>query len=332
MTEPGKLPEGAKPPLVENRDIVVPGQMLCTGLDYLPSNGTFRRDDAIVASVLGIVRFNGRLVSIIPLSGRYLPMEGDVIVGRVIDILLSGWRLDINSAWSAVLSITNTSGYIRKGEDLTKYYRLGEYMTTKIIQVTSQNLIDVTMKAGGMRSLKGGRVITVSANKVPRIIGKAGSMIEQVKSMTKCDIVVGQNGMVWLQGHPKNEIIAVEVLQKIEREAHTAGLTKRITEYLQSRMGEIKTAAPKPEVKAAEKPETKAKEKPAEKPVEPVAEAKEAKAPEAAEPKVPVPKKKKEEKPVKKKAKEEKPKAEKPKKPSIDDALEKAAPEQKGGD
>lgn len=241
-TAPEPLPEGAAPPLVKSREVVVPGEVLCTGLDYLPSNGTFRRGEAIVASVLGIVRFKGRLVSIIPLAGGYLPMLGDVIVGRVMDILMTGWRLEINSAYSAVLSITNTTGYIRKGEDLTKYYKIGDYVVTQIVQVTSQNLIDVTMKGRGFRNLKGGRVIKVSPNKVPRIIGKAGSMVEQIKRLTGCDIVVGQNGVVWLQGHPRNELVVVDVIRKIEAEAHTSGLTQRAIDFLNKRMAEFGTA------------------------------------------------------------------------------------------
>lgn len=239
---PEPLPEGAAPPLVKSREVVVPGEVLCTGLDYLPSNGTFRRGDSIVASVLGIVRFQGRLVSIIPLAGGYLPMVGDVIVGRVMDILMTGWRLEMNSAYSAVLSIVNTMGYIRKGEDLTKYYKIGDYLVTKIITVTSQNLIDVTMKSSGLRCLKGGRVLKVSPNKVPRIIGKGGSMIEQIKRITQCDIVVGQNGQVWLKGNPRNELIVVDVIRKIEAEAHIPGLTQRITDFLNERMGVIRAA------------------------------------------------------------------------------------------
>ncbi len=239
VESPVALPEGAAPPIVKDREVVVPGQVLCVGLDYLPSNGTVRRGDAIAASVLGLANFQGRLVSIIPLSGRYMPMVGDVVVGKVIDILLTGWRLEINSAYSAVLSIVNTQGYIRKGEDLTKYYHIGDFLLTRIITVTSQNLIDVTMKAPGMRRLTGGRVVRVSPNKVPRIIGKNGSMLEQVKKMTQCDIVVGQNGMVWLQGHPRNEVAAVETLRKIETEAHVAGLTQRITGWLERKMTAI---------------------------------------------------------------------------------------------
>ena len=236
-------PENAAPPLVKEREVVVPGQELCIGLDYLPSSGTYRLNDKILASLYGLVQFRGRLVSIIPLSGRYHPVQGDVVVGKVSDILISGWRLEINSAYSAVLGIVNTVGYIRKGEDLTRYFKIGDYIVTKIINVTSQNLIDVTMKGPGLRKLTGGRIVTVVPSKVPRLIGKGGSMVDEIQKATQCEMVVGQNGAVWLQGQPESELLAVEVIRKIQAESHLSGLSQRVADYLKER-----GATPAPEV------------------------------------------------------------------------------------
>jgi len=86
---------------------------------------------------------------------------------------------------------------------LTKYFDIGDYVMAKIINVTSQKLVDVTMKGPGLRKLKGGRIIQVNPYKVPRIIGKAGSMVTMIKDATGCRILVGQNGLVWiiLGGH-----------------------------------------------------------------------------------------------------------------------------------
>ena len=40
--------------LVKERDIVVPGQELADGMDYLPSEGAFREGDKIISSKLGL--------------------------------------------------------------------------------------------------------------------------------------------------------------------------------------------------------------------------------------------------------------------------------------
>jgi exosome complex component RRP4 len=89
------------------------------------------------------------------------------------------------------------------------------------------------MKGPGLRKLIGGRIISVNPYKVPRIIGKMGSMVNLIKDHTKCIITVGQNGLIWINGEPKNELIAVNTIRKIEREAHTSGLTDKIKEYLE---------------------------------------------------------------------------------------------------
>ena len=110
-------------------------------------------------------------------------------------------------------------------------------MVTKIINVTSQKLVDVTMRGPGLRRLKGGRILQVNTNKVPRIIGKAGSMVSMVKNATDCNIIVGQNGIVWIEGKPKNILVAVDAVNRIERESHISGLTERIKEYLEKVTG-----------------------------------------------------------------------------------------------
>jgi exosome complex component RRP4 len=105
-------------------------------------------------------------------------------------------------------------------------------MMTKIVNVTSQRLVDVTMKAPGLRKLSGGVVISVNPSKVPRVIGKNGSMVTMVKRATNCNIAVGQNGLVWVQGAPKDQITAIAAIRKIEEEAHTSGLTERMEKEL----------------------------------------------------------------------------------------------------
>ena len=219
--------------LVKAKDIVVPGELLAEGMDNLPGAGSYREGENILASKLGIVYLDGRTIKVIPLSGVYLPKVGDTVICKVIDITFSGWRLDTNSAYSAMVSIKDaTSDYIAKGADLTQYYNFGDYVVCKIINVTSQKLIDMTMREPGSRKLQGGRIFKVNTNKVPRIIGKKGSMVSMIKQATGCRITIGQNGVVWIQGDVANEFIALEAIKKIERESHLSGLTNTIKEII----------------------------------------------------------------------------------------------------
>ncbi|MBU0461405.1 MAG: exosome complex protein Rrp4 [Nanoarchaeota archaeon] len=233
---------------VNDKDVVVPGEVLATGMEYLPSFGTYRAGNDILASRLGLVNVEGKVIKLVPLSGKYLPKRGDVIIGRVQEILLSGWRMDTNSAYPAVLPLKDASAdFIPRGEDLTKYFDIGDYVMAKITNVTSQNLVDITMRGPGLRKLRGGRLITVNPLKVPRIIGKQGSMVTLIKQYTQCRILVGQNGIVWIQGDdPDMELLTVNVIQKIERESHFAGLTDKVKEYLEKHAKARPAAAPAP--------------------------------------------------------------------------------------
>ncbi|MDP7116363.1 MAG: exosome complex RNA-binding protein Rrp4 [Candidatus Woesearchaeota archaeon] len=219
--------------LVKDKDIVVPGELLAEGMGNLPGQGTYRDGEKILAARLGLVQVDGRTIKLKQLAGRYLPKTGDTIICKVFEVNFSGWRVETNSAYPAMLSLKDaTSSFIQRGADLTQFYDIGDNVVCQVTNVTSQNLVDVSMKGPGLRKLAGGRIIEVNTNKVPRIIGKQGSMIQMIKEATKCNITVGQNGLVWIDGDIDGEIVAVDVIKKIEEEAHQSGLTDRIKEYL----------------------------------------------------------------------------------------------------
>ena len=218
---------------VKDKDIAVPGEILAVGMDSFPGIGTYREGENIIAAMLGLVQLDGRTIKLIPLSGRYIPQKYDTIICKVIDVSMNGWRLDTNSPYSAMLSMKDaTSEFIPRGADLKKFYDIGDNVVCKIFNVTSQKLVDITMKGMGLSKLKGGRIINVSSNKVPRIVGKQGSMVSMIKQATKCNITVGQNGLIWIDGSPEGELLAVNAIRKIEKESHLSGLTEKIEEFL----------------------------------------------------------------------------------------------------
>lgn len=227
--------------IIESKQICVPGEIVATGMDFLPSYGTSREGEKIIANKLGIVNVNGRLISVIPVSGKYMPKRGDTVIGRVFDITMSGWRININCAYSAMLMVKDASSeYIPKNQDLTKLFDFDDLVVAKIENVTSQFLIDLSLRGPGLRKLTGGITLNVTPSKVPRIIGKNGSMVSMIKKATGARIIVGQNGVVWISCEdPKMELIALNTVKKIEENAHITGLTDKIKEYLDNTVGPI---------------------------------------------------------------------------------------------
>lgn len=225
--------------LVQEKEIVVPGQDVAAGIDFLPGNGVFREGDKLVSTKVGIVNISGRLIKIIPLAGKYLPKIGDIVIGKVSGMGFSGWRINIGWPFDANLSLRDASSeFIEKNADLSRYYNYGDYVVTQITNIASAKVIDLTMKGPGLRKLGPGRLVNVTSSKVPRVIGKQGSMINMIKDATGCKISVGQNGVIWLVGeNAEKEMLAVETIQKIESESHISGLTDRIKEFLETKTG-----------------------------------------------------------------------------------------------
>ncbi len=90
------------------------------------------------------------------------------------------------------------------------------------------------MKDQGLRKLQGGQVVEISHSKVPRVIGKGGSMIQLIKSYTNCRIFVGQNGRIWLDGDIESIVYAIRAIRMIEEGAQMLRLTEKVKEYLES--------------------------------------------------------------------------------------------------
>lgn len=222
---------------VKDREIVVPGEILAVGMDYLPSGAAFREKENIIASQVGLVNITGRLVKLVPLSGAYIPKKGDTIIGTVTNVSVSSWTVDLGDPYLAMLPMREaTSEYIDRGTDLSQYYKYGDLIVAKIINVTKSKLIDLTMKGLGLRKLVGGCVIDVSSSKVPRIIGKEGSMVSLIKEKTDTKMIVGQNGKVWIYGlDPKNVLKAIEAVKYIEENVHIEGLTEKIKKLLEKK-------------------------------------------------------------------------------------------------
>lgn len=243
---------------VKDRDIVVPGEVLATGMGYLPSKGTYRNGDDIIAERVGLITIDGKVIKLTPVAGGYLPKVGDVIVARVFDVLMSGWRVSTESPYDAVLSLAEGSNeFISRSANLRRYHDIGDYILCKITNTSSQMLVDVSMKGPGLRKLYGGRIIKVDPMKVPRIIGKKASMVQMIKESTGVKIAVGQNGVVWLNGTPKAELVAVECIELIVKKAHMSGLTDEIKKWLDKNCKKL------PKVEVEEREERPARKAPA---------------------------------------------------------------------
>jgi exosome complex component RRP4 len=216
----------------ENREIVIPGDLLdASGLKA--GSGAYAEDGKVFAAQLGIKSVKSNFVNVIPLGGRYIPATGDSVIGKVIDIGPSNWLIDINSPYPAPLHVNEVPWRVEFG-DTSKYLNVGDTLLAKVLMVDETKRVQVTMKEQGLRKLSGGQVIDISYSKVPRVIGKGGSMIQLIKSYTNCRIFIGQNGRIWLDGEIESMVTAIHAIRMIEEGAQESRLTEKVKEYLES--------------------------------------------------------------------------------------------------
>ncbi len=212
--------------------IVVPGEALGEGSkrgDY-----TYMENKEIKSGIFGLKSDRKGQISVIPLAGKYIPKEGDMVIGVVTNVNRNGWTINIDSPYDIYMNRDR-----RKNDDdfdLRRLYKEGDLVSVKVISVNEVK----RSYAEGPRKLRGGRIVIVNAKKVPRIIGSKKSMLSLLRDKTGCRVTVGQNGIIWLDGPEKSMQLVIDAILKIERESHTSGLTDRISEFLDEGMKKIK--------------------------------------------------------------------------------------------
>jgi len=217
----------------EEREIVVPGEIIVSGDEYLPGDGTKKEGKNIISQRYGLIEYSGKLVRIIPISGVFIPRRGNVIIGQVNDISFNGWMTDINAPYSSFLPITEVPRYLDKN-NLFEFLDIGDFFSAKINSI-KQKGIDLTLDGKGLGKLEEGIIIFINSNKVPRVIGREGSMIKLIKDETNCKITIGQNGLAWIKGDSiEDELLAKKAILFVTEKSFIKGLTDKVKEFLDS--------------------------------------------------------------------------------------------------
>lgn len=215
-----------------DRVLVLPGEEISSpGLK--PGPGTYRVGGKVYASVLGLVSPRPPFVQVVPLSGRYIPKPNDVVIGTVTDVQGTFWLLDIGAPRWAPLHMTGTPWQVEIGET-EKFLRVGESVVVRVENLDATGRIGVTMLGDGLGKLEGGSIVRISPARVPRVVGRGGSMIQTITRHTGAQVAVGQNGRIWIDGEPEAIHRVREALRMIAEDGQRSGLTERVESYLRS--------------------------------------------------------------------------------------------------
>jgi exosome complex component RRP4 len=222
------------PVFYEKKQLVAPGDLLAEG-DYMSGDSTYKENGKIYASRLGLVDYDNRRVQVVALKAFYIPAPGDTIIGKVIETTPGGWIIDIKAPHPARLRASDVVERSFKPEttDLPSIFDVGDLIIARVVAYDRTRDPLLSVREPGLGKIMRGQLVEVTPTKIPRVIGRKGSMVGMIKRETGCQLTLGQNGLVLVSGRsPEGERLAVMALQKIEEESHTSGLTDRVTEMI----------------------------------------------------------------------------------------------------
>jgi exosome complex component RRP4 len=222
------------PTFFEKKQLVTPGELLAEG-DYVAGDNTYAEGTKIYASRIGLVDSDNKKVDVVALRAFYVPKVGDIVIGAVIEVGFNGWTIDIKSPFTALLRASDVLSrpFKPQNDELTQVLNAGDLIVAKIASYDRAHDPQLTVGEPGLGKITRGQILRVTPTKIPRVIGRKGSMISMIKQETGCQIILGLNGVILVTGKtPEDEELAMMAIRKIDEESHTSGLTDRITQLL----------------------------------------------------------------------------------------------------
>jgi len=234
--------------LVADRQIVRPGDVLAiiedttagTETKYIPEKHVYIYSNRLYSDIIGLASITDNDVAVIPLEGTYIPKQDDLVIGMVVNVGITNWLIDIRAPYKAILNGNDViEGFNPITMNLRDYLDVGDCILAKITVFDRTRDPVLTVKGKGLGKITEGVLVEVKPSRVPRIIGKKGSMLNLLTSTTGCNIIVAQNGVVWIrcQDEKKTDVL-IRAIKKIELKAHIRGLTEEIRLFLEKELGE----------------------------------------------------------------------------------------------
>jgi len=213
---------------------VIPGDVIIEG-NYRPLMNVIKKDNFIISTRIGIAESSKDGIKVIPLSGVYIPRVNDIVIGKIIDNSSLSWEVDINAIFSAHLPAQDVFGrdFSPAKDDMKKRLAPGDLITARIITFDRTRDPMLTLQEKDLGKISNGEFLNISSTRVPRLIGKRGSMIQTIEQATQTRILIGQNGILVVTGKTNEGIaLSFKAIRLVEEEAHTSNLTQKVKDLL----------------------------------------------------------------------------------------------------
>ncbi|MFQ5440668.1 MAG: exosome complex RNA-binding protein Rrp4 [Nitrosopumilaceae archaeon] len=219
------------------RKYVIPGDVITTG-PFRPEQNVVLEGNKIISTTIGISEIYDDSVKVISLTGKYLPKINDLVIGKVISHSSLSWELDINSCYVGFLPAQDVFGrdFSAHADELTSKLKQGDLVAARIANSDRTRDPLITIADRDLGKIDSGDLVQISPSKVPRLIGKKGTMIQTIENATDAVITIGQNGWVVVScENPEGLLKAKKAIQMVNEQAHVANLTDQVKDMLESK-------------------------------------------------------------------------------------------------
>ena len=220
--------------MADRRKYVIPGDVVTTG-PFRPEQNVILDGTKIIATAVGISEIYDDSVKVIPLTGKYIPKIDDLVIAKVNSHTSLSWELDINSCYVGFLPAQDVFGrdFSAHADELTSKLKTGDLVAARIANFDRTRDPLVTISDRDLGKIDSGVLIAISPSKVPRLIGKRGSMIQMIEQATDAAVTIGQNGWVVVSCEtPEGLLKAKTAIEMVNEKAHVANLTDQVKEML----------------------------------------------------------------------------------------------------
>ena len=221
--------------MVDKRKYVIPGDVVTSG-PFRPEQNVILEGNDIIATAVGISEIYDDSVKVIPLTGMYIPKIDDLVIAKVNSHTSLSWELNINSCYVGFLPAQDVFGrdFSAHADELSSKLKTGDLVAARIANFDRTRDPLVTISDRDLGQIDSGELVEISPSKVPRLIGKRGTMIQMIEMATDAAITIGQNGWVVISCEsPEGLLKAKKAIKMVNEQAHIANLTDQVKEMLE---------------------------------------------------------------------------------------------------
>ena len=221
--------------MADKRKYVIPGDVITTG-PFRPEQNVILDGDKIISTTIGISEIYDDSVKVIPLTGMYIPKIDDLVIAKVNSHTSLSWELNINSCYVGFLPAQDVFGrdFSAHADELSSKLKTGDLVAARIANFDRTRDPLVTISDRDLGQIDSGELVEISPSKVPRLIGKRGTMIQMIEMATDAAITIGQNGWVVVSCEsPEGLLKAKKAIKMVNEQAHVVNLTDQVKEMLE---------------------------------------------------------------------------------------------------